>query len=58
MPGFAEYDYLDEDAFWSQVERARGLAVEMVERACAPAIRHDPKSGDCPTWCGASPCAG
>ncbi len=51
VPGFAKNDYLDEDAFWSQVERARGLAVEMVERVRAGDIRHDPKSGDCPTWC-------
>jgi ATP-dependent helicase/DNAse subunit B len=51
VPGFAKNDYLDEDAFWSQVERARELAVGIVDRVRAGDVRHDPKSGDCPTWC-------
>jgi ATP-dependent helicase/nuclease subunit B len=51
LPGFAKNDYLDEEAFWGQVEGARELAVGMVERLRAGDVRHDPKSGDCPTWC-------
>jgi ATP-dependent helicase/DNAse subunit B len=51
VPGFAKNDYLDEEAFWSQVERARELAVGIVERIHEGDVRHDPKSGDCPTWC-------
>jgi ATP-dependent helicase/DNAse subunit B len=51
VPGFAKNDYLDEDAFWSQVERARELAVGMVDRIRAGDVKHDPKGGDCPTWC-------
>jgi ATP-dependent helicase/DNAse subunit B len=51
VPGFAKNDYLEEDAFWSKVEGARELAVGMVERLRAGDIRHDPKGGDCPTWC-------
>ena len=51
VPGFAKNDYLDEDAFWSQVERARELAVGIVDRLRTGDVRHDPKGGDCPTWC-------
>jgi ATP-dependent helicase/DNAse subunit B len=51
VPGFAKNDYLDEDQFWSQVERAQELAVGIVERVREGDIRHDPKGGDCPTWC-------
>ncbi len=51
LPGFTKSDYLDEEAFWSQVERARELAVGMVDRVREGDIRHDPKGGDCPTWC-------
>ena len=51
VPGFAKNDYLDEDAFWSQVERSRELAVGIVERIRSGDVRHDPKTGDCPTWC-------
>jgi ATP-dependent helicase/DNAse subunit B len=51
VPGFAKNDYLDEDAFWSQVERARELAVGIVDRLRSGDVKHDPKGGDCPTWC-------
>ena len=51
VPGYAKHDYLEEDAFWSQVDRARELAVGMVDRIREGDVRHDPKGGDCPTWC-------
>jgi hypothetical protein len=51
VPGFTKHDYLDEEAFWSQVERSRELAVGIVERVRGGDVRHDPKGGDCPTWC-------
>jgi ATP-dependent helicase/DNAse subunit B len=51
VPGFTKQDYLDEEAFWSQVERSRDLAVGVVERMRGGDIRHDPKGGACPTWC-------
>jgi len=51
VPGFAKNDYLEEEEFWSQVERARGHAVGMVDRIREGDVRHDPKGGDCPTWC-------
>ena len=51
VPGFAKNDYLAEDAFWSQIERARELAVGIVDRIRAGDVQHDPKGGSCPTWC-------
>src|SRR5690349_11431808 len=51
VPGYSSKDYLEEEAFWSQVERARELAVGIVERLRGGDIRHDPKGGDCPAWC-------
>jgi hypothetical protein len=51
VPGYSSKDYLGEDEFWSQVERARELAVGIAERVRSGDIRHDPKGGDCPTWC-------
>jgi ATP-dependent helicase/nuclease subunit B len=51
VPGFSKNDYLDEEAFWSQVERARELAVGIVERIRTGDVQHDPKGGDCPSWC-------
>jgi len=51
LPGFARNDYLDEEAFWGQVERSRGVAVQLVERIRAGDVGHDPLGGSCPTWC-------
>jgi RecB family exonuclease len=51
VPGFSRNDYLDEEAFWSQVERAQVLARGFVERIRGGDVRHDPKGGDCPPWC-------
>jgi len=51
LPGFTKQDYLDEEAFWSQVERSRDLAVGIVERMRTGDVKHDPKGGDCPSWC-------
>jgi ATP-dependent helicase/DNAse subunit B len=51
VPGYSSKDYLEEEAFWSQVEGARELAVGIVERLRSGDIRHDPKGGDCPAWC-------
>jgi ATP-dependent helicase/DNAse subunit B len=51
LPGFSKNDYLGEEDFWSKVEGARELAVGIVERIREGDVRHDPKSGDCPTWC-------
>jgi ATP-dependent helicase/nuclease subunit B len=51
LPGFAKDDYLDEEAFWSQVESARGRAAENALRIRAGDVRHDPKGDGCPSWC-------
>ena len=52
LPGFAKNDYLDEDAFWAQVEGARELARGLAQRIRAGDVRHDPKGTDgCPAWC-------
>jgi hypothetical protein len=52
VPGFAPRDYLDEEAFWAQTERAAEHAVHFVERIRSGEVRHDPKGGfPCPTWC-------
>jgi ATP-dependent helicase/nuclease subunit B len=51
VPGFVKNDYLDEDAFWDQVERAREVAVGLVERIREGDVAHDPRGGACPTWC-------
>jgi ATP-dependent helicase/DNAse subunit B len=51
LPGFSNNDYLDEDAFWSQVNRSRELAIGIVDRIRDGDIRHDPKEGTCPSWC-------
>ena len=51
LPGFAKDDYLGEDAFWSQVESARGRAAANAVRIRAGDVRHDPKGDGCPSWC-------
>ena len=52
VPGYSRNDYLDEDAFWGQIERAQDHARAMVERIRAGDVRHDPKNGfPCPSWC-------
>jgi ATP-dependent helicase/DNAse subunit B len=51
VPGFSRNDYLEEDAFWAQVDRAQELARGFVGRIRGGDVRHDPKGGDCPPWC-------
>jgi ATP-dependent helicase/DNAse subunit B len=51
LPGFVKYDYLGEDEFWGQVERARDTAVGLAERIRGGDVRHDPRGDECPTWC-------
>ncbi|HYY64482.1 MAG TPA: PD-(D/E)XK nuclease family protein [Gaiellaceae bacterium] len=51
VPGFSRNDYLDEETFWGQVERAQELARGFVDRIRGGDVRHDPKGGDCPPWC-------
>jgi RecB family exonuclease len=51
LPGFAKDDYLDEDAFWTQVEAARERAADNASRIQTGDVRHDPKGDGCPPWC-------
>jgi ATP-dependent helicase/nuclease subunit B len=56
VPGLAKRDYLDEDAFWAQTERAKEHAVRFVERIRSGDVRHDPRGGPpCPSWCTLAP---
>ena len=51
LPGFVRTDYLDEQDFWNRVEGARAVARKLAERIREGDVRHDPKGGDCPSWC-------
>jgi len=51
LPGFAKADYLDEEAFWSQVEGALDTARRFAARIREGDVVHDPKGGECPSWC-------
>src|SRR5436305_2972198 len=51
LPGYVKTDYLDEDAFWAQVDGAKQTALEFAQRIGSGDVRHDPKNGECPTWC-------
>jgi ATP-dependent helicase/DNAse subunit B len=51
IPGFSARDYLEPEAFAEAIDRARGTAVELVERIRGGDVRHDPQGGDCPHWC-------
>ena len=44
-------DYLDDEAFWGQVERARQSARRLAGRIRAGDVRHDPRGDECPPWC-------
>jgi ATP-dependent helicase/DNAse subunit B len=52
VPGYSRNDYVDEEAFWGQIDRAQEHARGVVERIREGDVRHDPKGGfPCPTWC-------
>jgi ATP-dependent helicase/DNAse subunit B len=51
LAGYSRNDYLDEEAFWAQVEDARTTARELAGHIRAGDVRHNPKGGECPTWC-------
>jgi ATP-dependent helicase/DNAse subunit B len=51
LPGFVSHDYLDDDAFWGQVEGAKEKAHELAERIRGGDVKHDPKGDECPAWC-------
>ncbi len=51
LQGYAKNDYLDEEEFWGVVESARSTATALAGRIREGDIRHDPRGGDCPSWC-------
>jgi ATP-dependent helicase/DNAse subunit B len=51
VAGYARSDYVDDEAFWAQVEAARETARELVGQIRAGNVRHNPKGGECPSWC-------
>jgi hypothetical protein len=55
LPGYSAKDYLDENTFWEQVETARARAHEAALRIRAGDVLHDPREGECPSWCDAWP---
>ena len=51
LEGFSDRDELDEAAFWAQVGEARATAERLAGRIRAGDVRHDPRGGECPSWC-------
>jgi ATP-dependent helicase/DNAse subunit B len=51
LSGFSKHDYLEEEAFWAAVDRARATARALAGRIREGDVKHDPKGGDCPQWC-------
>ena len=51
VPNLKAADYVAEDEFWGQVERAKELARDAVARMRGGDVLHDPRGGTCPSWC-------
>ena len=51
LKGYSRNDYLEEEAFWVAVDRARESARALGQRIRSGDVVHDPKGGECPAWC-------
>ena len=51
LKGYSKNDYLEEEAFWGAVDRARETARLLAGRIRGGDVAHDPKGGECPQWC-------
>jgi hypothetical protein len=51
LTGYTKNDYLDDEAFWGLVDNAKETAHRLGGRIREGDVKHDPKGGDCPTWC-------
>ena len=51
LKGYSRNDYLEEEAFWGAVDRARETARMLGGRIRGGDVVHDPKGGECPAWC-------
>lgn len=55
VPGYSPRDYVGEDDFWAKVAKAEEAARGIVGRIREGDVRHDPREGSCPSWCGLGP---
>ena len=55
LDGLARNDVREPDDFWGQIDRAAALAAGFVRRIRAGDVRHDPRGGECPSWCSYRP---
>jgi ATP-dependent helicase/DNAse subunit B len=51
LPGYVSNDYLGEEEFWGVVDSARETAARLAARIQAGDVDHDPRGGECPSWC-------
>jgi len=51
LAGYVKTDYLDDEAFWRQVETARETGRTLAQRIRGGDVTHDPRGGECPQWC-------
>jgi ATP-dependent helicase/DNAse subunit B len=51
LKGYSRHDYLEEEAFWAQVDGAREAARALAQRIRGGDVRHDPRGDECPPWC-------
>jgi ATP-dependent helicase/DNAse subunit B len=51
VPGLKRADYLSEDELWARVESAKERARSAVAAIQTGDVKHDPRRGDCPSWC-------
>jgi ATP-dependent helicase/DNAse subunit B len=51
LTGFNRHDLLEDGEFWRRVEASRELARSLAGRIREGDVRHDPKGGECPSWC-------
>src|SRR5581483_9247449 len=58
LPGFSDRDYLDEQSFWDQVERARERALHAAQRMRRGDVAHDPRGDECRRGATSGRCAG
>jgi hypothetical protein len=51
LAGFTRTDYVEDDEFWRRLESARDVAGGLAQRIRGGEVRHDPRGGQCPSWC-------
>ena len=51
VPGLKRADYLSDEEFWARVEGAKERARVAVARIREGDVEHDPRRGECPSWC-------